>query len=214
MEVVAEDLEQNGPRLSPLEGLIFRVEHRQIDLLAGLPLDFLGRAQLRWIVDRWRDVLAAIAGNYFQTGGHDVSDALLKATARLELFAFLLRERRDADRVTKRTPARNLDRLARRPPRDEFQEEYIRRNGVGLGTHPKEIKDPTTEPVYASIARADTATATYLTTRFCPICGGKIQLEEIIDATDPTQAQFWGVCPVCDTIKVYVANLNAMMGTR
>ena len=62
MEVVAEDLEQNG--LTELEGLIFRVEHCQIDLLAGLPLDFLGRAQFRWIVDKWHDLLAAIVGNY------------------------------------------------------------------------------------------------------------------------------------------------------
>ena len=65
MEVVAEDLEQNG--LTELEGLIFRVEHCQIDLLAGLPLDFLGRAQFRWIVDKWHDLLAAIVGNYCLT---------------------------------------------------------------------------------------------------------------------------------------------------
>ena len=58
----------------------------------------------------------------------------------------------------------------------------------------------------------DLGSPTYLRSRSCPICGGKIQLEEIIDATDPTQARFWGFCKVCDTIKVYVANLNAMMG--
>jgi hypothetical protein len=214
MEVVAEDLEQNGPRLTELEGLIFRVEHCQIDLLAGLPLDFLGRAQYRWIVDKWHDLLVAVVRNYPLPGGHDASDAVLMATKRLELFAYLLRERRDADRLTKRSPARSIDGLIEKPPRDEFREKYIRRKGVGPKTHPAEIEDARIERPDAAIALADTATATYLTSRFCPVCGEKIQLEEIIDATDPTQAQFWGFCPLCDTIKVYIANLKAMMGAR
>ena len=157
MEVVAEDLEQNEPRLTELEGLIFRVEHCQIDLLAGLPLDFLGRAQFRWIVDKWHDLLLAVVRNYPLPGGRDASDALLKATKRLELFAYLLRERRDADRRTKRTPARSIDWLTRKPPRDEFRREYIRRKGVGPSTHPKEIEDAKTERPDAAIARTDTA---------------------------------------------------------
>ena len=155
MEVVAEDLEQNG-RLSPLEGLVFRLEHCQNDLLAGLPLDFLGRAQLRWIIDKWRDLLVAVIRNYPQPCGRDASDAVLTATMRLELFAYLLRQRRDADRLTKRARARSIDWLMRRPPRDEFRRNYIRRKGKGfyetytdhnglvrgmLGTHPEEIED-------------------------------------------------------------------------
>ena len=114
MEIVAEDLEQNG--LTELEGLIFRVEHCQIDLLAGLPLDFLGRAQFRWIVDKWHDLLVAVVRNYPLPGGHDASDAVLEATTRLELFAYLLRQRRDADRLTQRTPAGSMTAMMAKLP--------------------------------------------------------------------------------------------------
>ena len=209
MEVVAEDLEQNG--LTELEGLIFRVEHCQIDLLAGLPLDFLGRAQFRWIVDKWQDLLLAVVRNYPQPGGRDASDALLKATTRLELFAYLLRQRRDADRRTKQTPVRSIDGLIRKP-RNEFHWDYIRRKGVGLSTHPKEIEDAKTERPDAASARTDMPEITPLTSEFCPVCGSKIEVDEPIDLTDTTRALFWGVCLRCDTLKVYVANLNAMMG--
>lgn len=213
MEVIAEDLEQSG--LTELEGVIFRIEHCQIDLLAGLPLDFLGRAQYRWFVDKWHDFLVAVVRSFsLPDGGHGASNALLGATTRLELFAYLLRQRRDADRLTKRTPAGRITRLTRSLPRDEFHWDYIRQKSVGSSTHPKEIEDAQAEPVHAAIARTDPGLPTYLRSRFCPICGGKIQLEEIIDATDLTRARFWGFCPVCDTNKVYVANLHAMMGTR
>ena len=208
MEVVAEDLEQNG--LTELEGLIFRVEHCQIDLLAGLPLDFLGRAQLRWIVDKWQDLLLAVVRNYPQPGGRDASDALLKATMRLELFAYLLRQRRDADRRTKQTPVRSIDGLIRKP-RNEFHWDYIRRKGVGLSTHPKEIEDPKTEPVPAAIARTDTAAITYRTSMSCPICGSKIRVDKYIDRHDPTQIQLWGYCGRCDTFKVYIVSFFAML---
>ena len=211
MEVVAEDLEQNG--LTELEGLIFRVEHCQIDLLAGLPLDFLGRAQFRWIVDKWQDLLLAVVRNYPQPGGRDASDALLKATMRLELFAYLLRQRRDADRRTKQTPVRSIDGLIRKP-RNEFHWDYIRRKGVGSSTHPKEIEDAKTERPDAASARTDMPEITPLTSEFCPVCGSKIEVDEPIDLTDTTRALFWGVCLRCDTLKVYVANLNAMMGAR
>ena len=55
---------------------------------------------------------------------------------------------------------------------------------------------------------------TPLTSEFCPVCGSKIEVDEPIDLTDTTRALFWGVCLRCDTLKVYVANLNAMMGAR
>ena len=212
MEVVAEDLEQNG--LTELEGVIFRVEHCQIDLLAGLPLDFLGRAQFRWIVDKWHDLLVAVVRNHPEPGGRDASDALLGATKRLELFAYLLRERRDADRRTKRGSPRSIHWLTRKPPRNEFREEYIRQKSVGPSTHLKEIEDPNTEPVHAAIARTDTRSVTYLASPFCPECGAKIQLEEIIDAKDITDARFWGFCPACDTIEIYIANLESLGRTR
>ena len=212
MEVVAEDLEQNG--LTELEGLIFRVEHCQIDLLAGLPLDFLGRAQFRWIVDKWQDLLLAVVRNYPQPGGRDASDALLKATKRLELFAFVVRRRRDADRLTKRTPAGSIDKLMWKPPRGEFEDEYIRRKGVRLETHSKEITATKTKWHDAVTARTDIREITHLTSEFCPDCGSKIELDEPIDLTDTTRALFWGLCPLCDTIKAYVANLDELMRAR
>jgi hypothetical protein len=211
MEVVAEDLEQNEPELSSLEGVIFRLEHCQIDILAGLPLDFLERAQFRWIVDKWHDLLAAVVSRNLGSGsGHDPSDALRKATTRLELFAYLLRERRDADRLAKRRSARSIDWLTRKPPRDEFREEYIRQKSVGSSTHPKEIEDTKTEQPDAAIARTDMPEITPLTSEFCPICGSKIEVDKPIDLTDTTRALFWGLCPLCDNLKVYVANLDGL----
>jgi hypothetical protein len=133
------------------------------------------------------------------------------ATKRLELFAYLLRERRDADRLTKRRLARSIDGLTRKSPRDEFQEDYIRRAGIGLSTHPKEIKDAKAEPVHVAIARADTTTPTYLVSLVCPLCGGKIRVDEYIDRGDPTQIQFWGYCGRCDTFKVYIVSFFAML---
>ena len=177
-------------------------------------MDFLGRAQFRWIVDKWHDLLVAVVRNYPQPGGRDASDALLEATTRLELFAYLLRQRRDADRLTKRTPAGSMTAMMAKPPEDEFDQEYIRRKSESPTKCPEHIEDPKAEPVHAASARTDLGSPTYLRARVCPVCGGKIQLEEVIDATDLTQARFWGFCPVCDTNKVYIANLNAMMGTR
>ncbi len=214
MEVVAEDLEQNGPRLTALEGLIFRVEHCQIDLLAGLPLDFLERAQYRWIVDKWHDLLLAVVRNYPLPGGGNASDAVLTATKRLELFAYLLRQRRDADRLAKRTPAASIDKSTRKPVRDQCDDEYIRRKGVGLGRHSSEFTVPKAERPDAAIARTDVPEITPLTSEFCPICGSKIEVDEPIDLTDTTRAQFCGLCPLCDTIKAYVANLDELIRTR
>ena len=214
MEVVAEDLEQNEPRLTELEGLIFRVEHCQIDLLAGLPLDFLGRAQFRWIVDKWHDVLVAIVGSYSLPGSGHAASCRHSAGHEAARTLCLPAEGETGRGQAHQTDSAGEHRSPSRSRRDEFGGEYIRRKRAGLNTHPKEIEDAKTERPHAASARADMATATYLTSRFCPVCGEKIQLEETIDVTDPTQAQFWGFCPLCNTIKVYVANLNAMMGTR
>jgi len=107
----------------------------------------------------------------------------------------------------------SIDGLARKRPRNEFQEIHSSK-GYRAGHAPQRVQNTKVEWPDAAIARTDLGSPTPLRSRSCPICGSKIQLEEIIDATDPTQARFWGFCPLCDTIKAYVANLNAMMGTR
>jgi hypothetical protein len=81
----------------PEEKWLFRQWHLPQLYLAALPLDFLGRSQLRWVI---------LALQRLWWGGVDAPECYDQITDLLGVSGALVRERREADRRTKAAPAR------------------------------------------------------------------------------------------------------------
>jgi hypothetical protein len=88
-------LANEGER-DPEERWLFRQWHLPQMHLAGLPLDFLGKAQLRWVI-------RGLQGLWW--GGVGTPECYDQITDLLGVYGALVRERREADRRTKAAPA-------------------------------------------------------------------------------------------------------------
>jgi hypothetical protein len=213
MSVIAGDLMEADHQPVPAEGFLFRLEHCQVDFLAGLPLDFLNRAQLRWIVRVWARMWTAAARTLL--GGADFHPGLVLQIPRLlGIFAVLNRERRDADnRVKEATSSETSFDNGAGAVEDDSDDEYIRRRGVEVTTCPELIEDCREDPVGSDIARSDVAQPITLTSTRCPVCRNELRCVERnpIEVSDPAnQASFWGYCRHCDTARVFVVNLTEL----
>ena len=213
MSMIAIDLMEADHRPSLLEGLLFRLEHCQVDFLAGLPLDFLGRAQLRWIVRVWqKGVLTGLTRAHVQ--GQDFSsDTFLQIPRLLGIYTVLDRGRRDADRRIKELEDApgvasfdGQDELAQDESGDP--DEDIRRK-TDVTTHPEYIPDLREKESWEEVASIDLGEPIMLTSLRCPACRELLQCDgdEPVDRSNPDQPSFWGFCRRCDTRKRYAVDL-------
>ena len=213
MSVIASDLMEAEHQASPLEGLLFRLEHCQMDFLAGLPLDFLGRGQFRWIVRVWqKDVLTGLARAYAEGQPFNL-DTLLQIPQLLGIYTALDRGRRDADRRIKeleKAPGETSFEGQAAPAQDEAEDpdEEIRRK-TDVTTHPEYITDSRGKEAWEEVASTDLGEPIMLTSLRCPVCRESLQCDgdEPIDVSNPDQPSFWGFCRRCDTRKRYVVDL-------
>ncbi len=114
---------RKDPEPSLEERWLFGQWHLPQLYLAGLPLDFLGRSQIRWVFRKLRK---------FWYGGVYDPDPYDEVTDLLGLFGTLVQDRREADRAWKKRPPVQYHLTADpQSPPDEGVEEDTGVQGVG-----------------------------------------------------------------------------------
>ncbi len=211
MSLIAIDLAETEHKPSKAERVIFRLEHCQMDFLAGLPLDFLDRAQLRWIIRPWHRLLTMLAHPEFPgmfARGDFSFDSFMHFPRLLGFLAVLVRERREADSRDKDTESAKTISLDAPPPLTNKNPRSRQLTEEEDADRDRKIK-----PANVEVAHTDLPTPIRLTSTRCPDCGDKLQGDRVEDFSDETHALFWGYCRKCNTSRLYVADLEELKET-
>ena len=184
--------DQSDHRPSTLERLLFRLHHQQVDFLAGLPLDFLERAPLRWIIgilDHLEGMLRHPDFGDLSSRGEFRPEMYREVSQMLGVFAVLVRNRREADRRAK---------ARRAVPRREYNRDL------------EDVSKADGRPVNRDAVAADDQHASdpiELISLACPICQTRLTDAEAEDVSHSDRAVFWAYCRHCDRRDRFIANL-------
>jgi hypothetical protein len=192
------------------EKWLFRQMHFPQAYLAGLPLDFLGRAQMRWVL---RGLHELWAGPTWEPEPYDGITALLGG------YGELVRERRGADRGRKagagqaaglgRAVAGGLDVGAGEGGAEgsvewafegsEKEDDAPRRRGRGKPSEPFEVAAGLPEYL-------DDETPPELKSKYCPKCGTELKLLRTRLWKDAAYILAAFFCPGCGAEQDYLIN--------
>ena len=204
MALISADFTFNNKDRQPdkVEQLLFDLEHRQVDFLAGLPLAFLESSQLRWIVRTLHKLEACLVqGDFarYQTTWGSREDAFADIPALLGIFGGLSRERRAADR---RMKDRN---------RDANDAETVQVSGSDLLTNEAIAGDADPADTAASLEESNRLPEQLHSTQ-CPKndCGASLTFSKLVDRSDPRRAIADLFCPRCDDTVRYVIDLATL----
>lgn len=198
MTLISVDFSLNNRAGAPteIEQVLFDLRNRQVDYLGGLPLAFLGRAQLRWIVRTLDTLEACLVQNdwqRYQTRWGSRTDAYADVAGLLGVFGGLVRKRREADRSVK--AGRD------RPQHVSYDDEI----------HPQQAREASSAEVdRKDELELDPSTLTRLSSTVCPTCGFELQIDQPLDMTDPANAIVSFYCSECDEYTRYIVNLAAL----
>jgi hypothetical protein len=188
------------------EKWLFRQMHFPQAYLAGLPLDFLGRAPLRWVL---RSLHGLWAGPTWEPEPYDGITRLLGG------FGDLVRERRGADRERKAEPGwegglcrpvtGGLDGGADEPADEgvagavDAEDEAPGRRGFGGRSDGPQVEPGLPEYL-------DDETPPELKTKYCPKCGTELELLDTRLWKDAAYILAAFFCPGCDAERDYLIN--------
>jgi len=204
MALVGLDFALNNKDGEPTEAeqRLFDLEHRQVDFLGGLPIAFLGPAQLRWVVRTLHKLEACLvqgdAARYQATWGAR-EDAFADIPMLLGIFGGLSRERRTADRQAKGRQRNASCVRIRQAPKDRGLDNLAVASDAGPAENAAGREEPSAPPER-------------LHTTQCPRdgCGVALTVAGPVDLSDPQNAVVDLYCPRCDETARYVIDLNAL----